>query len=73
MAKYQWNDSRLQKKAQRYDWLMLVCCVSDLGLYLMKVSSLMFLLPLAGAVVCYVMSWRVRSEDAKLGGRDKRS
>ncbi len=68
MKKYQWNDANLKKKAQRYDWLMLgLAGIALASSQLIKgISGLVLLGLLVAAAACFVLSWRVKGQDAKL-------
>lgn len=74
MKKYQWNNNGLRKKSQWYDRLMFVCAILGLVVVLLvgdDVSPLLLLAFLAGAGVCFGLSWRVRTEDVKLKPKGK--
>lgn len=63
MRKYHWKDAKLKKKSQIYDWLMLILGGLTLIIWYTKGSSLLMLVCLAGAVVCFVLSWKTRNSD----------
>jgi hypothetical protein len=69
VKKYQWHDASLKRKSQTYDWLMLGCAGVALAVRLLWADILSALL--AGAIICFMMSWRLKSQDAKLKAEAK--
>ncbi len=68
MNKYQWNDTNLKKKSQVYDWLMIIFAAVALIVWkwLSFLPEFMLLGLLGGAVVCFTLSWRAKSQDTRL-------
>jgi predicted histidine transporter YuiF (NhaC family) len=73
VKKYQWHDASLKRKSQTYDWLMLGCAGVALAVRLLwaDMSSWLLSALLAGAIICFMMSWRLKSQDAKLKAEAK--
>ena len=66
MKWYQWHDESLKKKAKRLTLIAVLCAVGVLALFFAKTSVWLMWMLLIGAIVCYVLSWRLQSKDAKL-------
>jgi hypothetical protein len=73
VKKYQWHDASLKKKSQAYDWLMLGTAGVALLLRMAwaDVSGWVLLGLLVGALVCFVLSWRLKNQDVKLKASSK--
>lgn len=68
MKRYQWKVAKLKKKSQLYDWLMFFLAAIALVVWkwLAFLPEFVLLVLLGGAVVCFVLSGRVKSQDARL-------
>lgn len=69
MKKYQWNNEKLQKRANLYNGLVLAFGSLALLIYFVGMGSnttqgLLVCLGLTGG--CYLMWWRTQSQDKKL-------
>lgn len=69
MKKYQWHSEELRKKSQLYYWLLIVCAVLALASYFIEVPNMGLWILLGCGFVCLVLSWWMRSKDAKLKGK----
>ncbi len=65
MKKYVWKDANLKRKSQRLDWAMYGFGLLVLLLWVMNQGKFL-LVPFGLALVCFVLSWRVRIDDSKL-------
>jgi succinate dehydrogenase hydrophobic anchor subunit len=75
VKKYQWHDASLKRKSQMYDWAMLGFAGVALVVRLLwaDMSSGLLLILLAGAMICFMLSWRLKSQDAKLNKNEAQS
>ncbi len=66
MKKYQWNDAKLQKKANWYSGISLSLGVIALGVFFSDASVVRYLIVFIGIIVCQVLLQRVLSKDKQL-------
>ena len=68
MKKYQWNSTRLKKKATLFNNLMLLFgAIAIACLYLLPEGMKVYnLIPLTVAMIMLVLSWRLQARDKQL-------